>query len=50
MLPENSEIGVPNATQFRIYKAETELQILKTSLWLPKGKCVCVGNKSGAWD
>ena len=29
-----------------IYKTETDLQILKTNLWLPKGKSVCAG---GGW-
>jgi len=32
-----------------IYKTETDLQILKTNLWLPKGK-QDRGHKSGPWD
>ena len=34
-----------------IYKTETDLQISKTNLWLPKGTHGGRGgNKSGAWD
>ena len=32
-----------NDTNELIYKTETELQVLKTNLWLPKGKCVGEG-------
>ena len=32
-----------------IYKTEIDLQILKTNLWLPKGKC-WERAKAGAWD
>ena len=28
-----------NGTNELIYKTSTDLQILKTNLWLPKGKC-----------
>ena len=38
-----------NDTNELIYKAETDLQILKTNLWLPKGKCGR-GYISGSWD
>ena len=38
-----------NYTNEPIYKTETELEISKTNLWLPKGKCDG-GDKSGAWD
>ena len=36
-----------------VCKTETDLQILKTNWWLPKGKCcggAAGGYKSGAWD
>ena len=32
-----------------IYEIETDVQISKTNLWLPKGKCGQGGDKSGAW-
>ena len=37
------ESNFKNDTNELIYKTETDLQILKTNLWLPKGKCVCGG-------
>ena len=30
---------IKNDTNALIYKTETDLQISKTNLWLPKGKC-----------
>ena len=38
-----------NDTNELIYKTETVLQILKTNLWLPKGK-FGGKDKSGTWD
>ena len=38
-----------NGTNELIYKTETNLQMLKTNLWLPKGKCGG-WDKSGVWD
>ena len=32
------ESNIKNDTNEVIYKTETDLQILKTNLWLPKGK------------
>ena len=32
------------------YKTETDSHILKTNLWLPKGKEGWGRDKSGAWD
>ena len=40
-----------NDTNELIYKTETDLQISKTNLWLPKGQRGARGvDKSGAWD
>ena len=40
-----------NYTNELSYKTETDLQISKTNLWLPKGKRGMAGrDKSGAWD
>ena len=36
-------------TDKHIYKTKTDLKISRTSLWLPKGKCVG-RDKSGAWN
>ena len=33
-----------------IYKRETDSQISRTNLWLPKGKRGGGRDKSGAWD
>ena len=33
-----------------IYKTETDLQILKTNVWLPKGKRCGGRDKSGVWN
>ena len=38
-----------NDTNELIYKTEKDLQLLKTNLSLPKGKC-WGEHKSGAWD
>jgi len=38
-----------NDTNELICKGETDLQILKTNLWLPKGKRAGGEDKSGAW-
>ena len=39
-----------NETNELIYETESDLQISKTDLWLPKGKCQGERDKSGAWD
>ena len=31
--------SLKNDTKELVYKTEADLQILKTNLWLPKGKC-----------
>ena len=31
--------SLKNDTNELVYKTEADLQILKTNLWLPKGKC-----------
>ena len=43
-------VGSKKDTNEFIYKTETDLQILKTNLWLPKMKVCVVGNKLGVWD
>ena len=42
------ESNLKNDTNELIYKVESDLQILKTNSWLPKGKHGR-GHKSGAW-
>ena len=39
-----------NATNELIYKTETDFQISKTTLRLPKGRCGGARDKPGAWD
>ena len=43
-------MGSKKDTNAFIYKTETDLQILKTNLWLPKVKVCVGGNKLGVWD
>ena len=43
-------MNYPEDTDALIYKIETDLQILKTNLWLPTGETWRMGDKSGAWD
>ena len=38
-----------NDTNELICKGETDLQVLETNLWLPKGKHGVGQDKSGAW-
>ena len=40
--------NLKNSTNELIYKKETDSQIQKTNLWLPKGKRK--GDKLGTWD
>ena len=39
-----------NDTNELIYKTETDFQISKTTLRLPKGRCGGARDKPGAWD
>ena len=44
------ESNFKNDTNELIYKRETDLQISKTNLRLPKGRNIVGRDKSGAWD
>ena len=35
----HGEFNFKNDINVLIYKTETDLQILKTNVWVPKGKC-----------